>query len=87
MDINKFSFGQLTSNQDGKTSGSGTAGILICFIGAICFFYGCIRNNTVIMTSALTMTTIGAGLLGYRKAKEADVVSCDTTTEESVDEK
>ena len=37
LDINKFSFAQLTSNSDGKTSGSGTMGILICTIGCLTF--------------------------------------------------
>ena len=41
-DIDKFSFGQLTSNSDGKTSGSGTAGLYIVAIGGVCFILGCV---------------------------------------------
>lgn len=37
-----FSFGQMTSNTDGKTSGSGSMGIYITLIGGICFLLGCI---------------------------------------------
>jgi hypothetical protein len=53
--MEKFSFSQLTSNSDGKTSGSGTAGLYIVFIGGICFFLGCIDKmfiniNMVIIT-------------------------------------
>ena len=40
--IDRFSFAQLTSNNNGKTSASGTAGIYIIAIGGICFLLGCI---------------------------------------------
>ena len=40
--MEKFSFAQLTSNSNGKTSGSGTAGLYIVFIGGLCFLLGCI---------------------------------------------
>ena len=40
--MERFSFAQLTSNSDGKTSGSGTAGLYIVFIGGVCFFLGCV---------------------------------------------
>ncbi len=76
VDINKFSFGQLTSNSDGKTSGSGTAGLYIVFIGGMCFFLGCIDKmwitHTVdVITQSIILVGIGVGLLGYRKSKEA----------------
>ena len=78
FDIEKFSFGQLTSNNDGKTSGTGTMGILICTVGTLCFFMGCIDkmflSKTVdIVTQAIIFVGIGASLLGYRKAKEAEM--------------
>lgn len=74
----KFSFAQLTSNSDGKTSGSGTAGLYIVFIGGICFLLGCIDkmffNDSVdIITQSIILVTIGATLLGYRKSKDSAV--------------
>ena len=70
-DINKFSFGQLTSNNDGKTSGSGTMGVLICTIGTLCFFLGCIdkmffNKDIDIITQSIILVGIGAALLGHR---------------------
>ena len=41
-DINKFSFGEMTSNDTGKTSSTSTAGVYIIFIGGLCFLLGCI---------------------------------------------
>jgi hypothetical protein len=75
LDINKFSFAQMTSNSDGKTSGSGTMGILICAVGSICFLLGCLDvmffSKTIdILTQSIIITGIGASLLGYRKSQE-----------------
>jgi hypothetical protein len=36
-DIKKFSFGEMTSNDTGKTSSTSTAGVYIIFIGGLCF--------------------------------------------------
>jgi hypothetical protein len=73
--IERFSFAQLTSNSDGKTSGSGTAGLYIVLIGGICFLMGCIDkmflNDSVdIITQSIVFTSIGAALLGYRKSRD-----------------
>lgn len=70
--INKFSFAQLTSNNDGKTSGSGTMGVLICTIGALGFTAGLvdkmfISHTQEILNESITYTLIGASLLGLRK--------------------
>lgn len=77
-DISKFSFGELTSNSDGKTSGSGTAGLYIVFIGGLCFFLGCIDKMFLdksidIITQSIILVGIGAGLLGWRKSKDSAV--------------
>ena len=69
--IDKFSFAQLTSNNNGKTSGSGTMGVLICTAGVLCFVLGCvdkifINNDIDIITQSMGMVTIGAALLGHR---------------------
>jgi hypothetical protein len=69
--MERFSFAQLTSNSDGKTSGSGTAGLYIVFIGGVCFFLGCVDkmfldNSVDIINQSIMMVTIGAGLLGIK---------------------
>jgi hypothetical protein len=93
--MEKFSFAQLTSNSNGKTSGSGTAGLYIVFIGGICFLLGCIDKMFLdksidILTQSIVMVTIGAALLGYRKSKDGVVVeenkSTVTTSEETSNE-
>jgi hypothetical protein len=91
MDINKFSFGQLTSNTNGKTSGTGTMGILICTVGAICFLLGCIDKMFIskgidVITQSIIFVGIGASLMGYRKSQEKHLTKQDdvapTTPEE-----
>ena len=74
--MDKFSFAQMTSNSDGKTSGSGTAGIYIIFIGGLCFLLGCIDKMFLdksidILTQSIILVGIGASLLGYRKSKDS----------------
>jgi hypothetical protein len=68
--INRFSFAQMTSNSDGKTSASGTMGVLICTIGSISFLYGSIVKDNNILLQSVVFTGIGAGLLGYRKSQD-----------------
>jgi hypothetical protein len=68
--INKFSFAQMTSNSNGKTSASGTMGVLICTIGSISFLYGSLIKDTDILLQSVVFTGIGAGLLGYRKSQD-----------------
>lgn len=71
--IDKVSVAQMTSNNDGKTSGSGSMGVYICFIGGISFLMGVvdcafISHKTDIMIQTIIFTGIGAALLGVRKA-------------------
>ena len=78
--IDRFSFAQMTSNSDGKTSGSGTMGVLICTIGCITFFLGCIdkmfiNKDVDILTQTIIFTGIGAALLGYRKSMNQSIDS------------
>lgn len=70
----------MTSNDTGKTSGSGTVGIVISFIGGLCFLLGSIDkmflSGTVdILTQSIVVIGIGVGLLGYRKGVSANPVS------------
>lgn len=74
LDINKFSFAQMTSNSaDGKTSGSGAAGVFITAAGILGFILGIINyfidGKTDIMTQSIIVITLGASLLGYRKSR------------------
>ena len=89
FDTEKFSFGQLTSNSNGKTSATGTAGLYIIAVGGICFLLGCIdkillNQNVDIVTQSIIFVGIGAGLLGYRKSKQSqeNVESVQETVEE-----
>lgn len=77
--IDKFSFAQMTSNTDGKTSGSGTMGVLICAVGTLCFLLGSIdkmfiNKDVDIITQSIIFVGIGAALLGYRKSKDGSNV-------------
>ena len=80
--MERFSFAQLTSNSDGKTSGSGTAGLYIVFIGGVCFFLGCVDKmfldkSVDILTQSIILISIGATLLGYRKSKDSGVTELE----------
>ncbi len=86
FNIDKFSISQMTSNTDGKTSGTGTMGVLICTVGAFCFFVGCIdkiffTHDVDILVQSIIFTGIGAGMLGYRKSQEKHLVEKDAAND------
>jgi len=88
-DIDKFSFAQMTSNDTGKTSGSGTMGVLICTVGSLSFLLGVMdkiffTHNIDIMTQTIVFTGIGASLLAVRKMKGSNNV--DHVIEENPEE-
>lgn len=71
---NRFSFAQMTSNDGGKTSASGTMGVLIVVVGCLAFLLGAVdriffSHSIDIMTQTIVFTGIGAGLLGLKKWK------------------
>ena len=89
MDISKFSFAELFSNDNGKTSGSAFCGVIICLIGSLCFLLGCIDKvfigHTIdIITQSITFVLIGATLMGVRK-----IIKTNNTngTEDNQDDK
>ena len=88
--IHKWSFSEMTSNGDGKTSSSGTMGSLIIFIGCVTFLIGCIgrvvfdSNDIDVITQSIIFVGIGAGLLGYRKSKGTVVPLIDGKNDEAV---
>jgi hypothetical protein len=70
-DIKKFSFAEMTSNNNGKTSVTSTMGAYIIIIGGLGFIAGCVDkmfvNNTIdIINQSIMMVTIGAGLIGVK---------------------
>lgn len=77
--INKFSFPQMVSNNDGKTSASACMGVLISTVGTIMLAYGGYEFHTSgkadIMMYASANILVGAGLLGYRKSQAGASVS------------
>jgi hypothetical protein len=71
-DHNKFSWAELFSDQNGKTSGTSFVGILICVVGTICFLLGCIDKMWIsksidVITQSITFVLIGASLMGLKK--------------------
>ena len=87
--IDRFSFAQMTSNGNGKTSASGTMGVLICIVGTLCFFLGCVDKMSLtkdidVITQSIIFVGIGVGLLGYRKSRASvDKGVKDTNTKNS----
>ena len=79
--IDQFSFAQMSSNSDGKTSGSGSAGLYLVFIGGlICLmgssaglFMNSLQAANVILCGT-GLATLGAGLLGYRKSVDKTTI-------------
>ena len=90
--IKKFSFGEMTSNNNGKTSATSTSGIYIIFIGGLCFLLGVVDKmfldkSVDIINQSVMFTTIGAALLGVKNvmnAKNAEVTPTDTSEEEQL---
>jgi hypothetical protein len=89
-DIKKFSFGEMTSNDTGKTSSTSTAGVYIIFIGGLCFLLGCIDKMFLdksidIINQSVMFTTIGAALLGVKNivgGKKSETSTEETPTDE-----
>jgi len=87
--ISKFSWAEMFSNDNGKTSATAFSGWIICIIGSICFLLGCIdkmwiSNSVDIITQSIVFVTIGAALLGVRKIQNSkvDKPTNETTTSE-----
>lgn len=77
--MDKFSLAQMTSNDSGKTSASGTMGCLICIAGALIFIYGGFTHQPDLVNQAIAYTAIGAGLLGFRKSRPDSAEKEDNT--------
>lgn len=71
----KFSLAEMTSNSMGKTSASGTMGIIICTTGTLCFLLGCLdkiflTHEIDVITQSIIFVGIGASMLTYSKSQE-----------------
>lgn len=72
LEHGKFSWGELFSNDSGKTSGTAFVGVIICLVGTLCFLLGCIDKMWIskdidVITQSITFVLIGASLMGLRK--------------------
>jgi uncharacterized membrane-anchored protein len=72
LDIQKFSWSEMVSNGNGKTSGTAFAGLVICLVGTLCFFLGCIDKMFIstsidVISQSIVFVGIGSSLLGLRK--------------------
>ena len=72
LNISKFSWAELFSNGNGKTSGTAFCGIVICMVGSLCFLLGCIDKMFIsssidVISQSIMFVGIGSGLLGFRK--------------------
>jgi hypothetical protein len=73
--LSKFSFAEMTSNSDGKTSISGTSGFCLIITGIIGFLYSLIEPFTIeYVYASITVVAIGASLLGYKKKISKDII-------------
>lgn len=78
--IHIWSYAEMTSNEDGKTSASGTMGSFTILIGLIGFLFSLIMAAFFSGTAeyvyiSVMVISIGAGLLGYRKNASKEIQS------------
>lgn len=90
LDINKFSWPQLFSNNDGKTSGSGFLGVIIGITGCLAFLAGVvdtmfITKGQIVINAAVTVIGIAAAMITARKyiTKGETIVSGEDDSKES----
>ena len=84
--MKKFSFIQMSSNSDGKTSASGTMGVVICSVASLCFLLGAFTKQDSLLVQCTVFGGLGAGLLGYRKYKEGPIVDPGSDKKDDDDE-
>lgn len=91
--IDKWSFGEMTSNTNGKTSATSTIGVYICSIGGFCFLMGCIDKMFIakdmdIITQSIAFTSLGVGMLmmGKHRGSAVDIADLKSKTKEETKE-
>lgn len=89
-DLKKFSFTEMTSNSNGKTSATATAGLYIVAIGGLGFIVGVISKifagtSIEVLDQSVIMTSLGAALLGVkniaRRPKSTEPVEPSDSTQ------
>ncbi len=88
MNISKFSWAELFSNNSGKTSMASFAGLLLIILSGIPFSYSCFIKDYTIMNACVVILTMATGLILGKKivdGKQPVVDNTDATVEEKVD--
>lgn len=83
-DIKKWSWGEMTSNENGKTSASGTMGFWTIIAGLLGFLFTLVMaafwdGTAEYVYISVMVISIGAGMLGYRKRISKDIISLGKT--------
>jgi len=78
--MKKWSWAEMTSNINGKTSASGTMGAISLGVGLLGFLFTLVMaaffgTTAEFVYLSIMVITIGAGMLGYRKSFSKDFVS------------
>ena len=86
---NKFSFTEMFSNENGKTSGTAFCGVIICIVGTITFLMGCvdkmwITHSIDVITQSIVFVGIGATLMGVRKVFDTKKPEAETPPQEEM---
>ena len=89
-EIGKFSFAEMFSDLNGKTSGTAVCGVIISLIGAICFLMGTIKFTffsvsagfETVLLQSVAVITLGVGIITVRNFNPTK----DTTNTEVPDQ-
>jgi hypothetical protein len=86
LNIQKFSWSEMVSNGNGKTSGTAFAGLVISMVGTLCFLLGCldkmfISSSIDVITQSIIFVGIGTSLLGLRKYVDSKKPESETPSE------
>jgi hypothetical protein len=85
VNISKFSWPEMFSNNNGKTSGSGVAGFVTVMVGLLGFLAGIVLSYIAgktgmgydIILQSLGVVTLGSSLLGIRRLSSNGNVKID----------
>jgi hypothetical protein len=67
MNISKFSFAELCSNNSGKTSAASTSGIYLILLAGITFAYGIYTKDSIAITNSVLVLGMGTSLILGKK--------------------
>jgi len=75
--IGEWSWGEMTSSSNGKTSASSTSGVVIILVGLIGFLITIWFSKIEFVYASVGVITLGTGLLGYNKKVTGDIIKTD----------